>query len=531
MKKIISVILSIIMVMSAFSTLSAIAATDTYHTVDDEWTKNNETNRWEIYDVGDFIAFQTKAEDNKYYSGETVVLMNDIVLNPDWDASSKSKNGVEYPWTPIAEFKGILDGQGHAISGIYIEADNSFFGIIARTNGPATFRNLKLLNSYLNSTVSKNHHGGLVGQTYGTNGKAVFENIYSEFIIGGSAPSANVGGIVGCVSKDAEMTNCVFAGEINAKNNAGGLIGTPASKVTVSDCANFGVVNTTDGGAGGLFGTTNGTPLTVTNCVGFGKVSTTLDTDTNYGAIAHVYSDGLRNSYFTDCYYLDVSCGQGLGAISTETKQRVNVTVTYNDRYSEAKVSTYNYKSGSANGTTHDWVKDKICSITDPTALLEKIGFEDWSLSNGRVMPGKVADMLGNYRGYNTIDAFYQKAVGDTVGIRALGMIDSLEMEEVGFKYIMTYNGKTTEWATVKTSTVYSSIRANVNAVIDPVSASKFNHEYIYTLAFVNLPKTGVTVTVRPYAIMSNGETIFESAMVFTVTDGVVACNGVIAAE
>lgn len=529
MKKIISVILSIIMVMSAFSTLSAIAATDTYHTVDDEWTKNNETNRWEIYDVGDFIAFQANAQVNGYYNGETVVLMNDIVLNPNWDASTKSKEGVEYTWTPISEFKGTLDGQGHAISGIYIEAgDSNVVGIIKKTTAAATFKDLKLLNSYLNSTVSKNHHGGLLGQINADN--AVLENIYSEFIMGGDAPSAHVGGIVGCISKSATMKNCVFAGEISAKNNAGGLIGTPAATVTVTDCANFGVVNTVEGGAGGLFGTTNGT-LTVTNCVSFGEVSTS-DTYTNYGAIAHVRGDSsAKNISFTDCYYLNDSCGQGLGATAADANQKTNVTVTYNEMNSDPTVSTYKYTSSSANGTTHNWVKDKISSITDPTTLLEKIGFEDWSLSNGKVMPGTVADMLGAYKGYNTIDAFYQKAVDDTVGIRVLGMIDSLDMKEVGFKYIMTYNGKTTEWATVKTSTVYSSIRANVNAVNVPVSASDFGHEYIYTLAFAELPQTGVTVTVRPYAIMSNGDTIVESAMVFTVTDGVVACNGVVAAE
>ena len=49
------------------------------------------------------------------FAGATVILTADIDLNPGWEASSDAPVNV---WTPIADFQGTFDGQGHVLRGI-----------------------------------------------------------------------------------------------------------------------------------------------------------------------------------------------------------------------------------------------------------------------------------------------------------------------------------------------------------------------------------------------------------------------------
>ena len=86
----------------------------------------NEEIVYELYDAADLLGFAELGNDGVTFENTTVKLMADIDLNPGWDASTVV-NGKEVTlakapanaWTAIPTFKGILDGNGHTISGIY----------------------------------------------------------------------------------------------------------------------------------------------------------------------------------------------------------------------------------------------------------------------------------------------------------------------------------------------------------------------------------------------------------------------------
>ena len=160
----------------------------------------------EIYTVEEFKILTTLASN---FEGKTVKLMNDMILNSDWTASATAPTDV---WQGIAEFKGVFDGNGKIISGIYGE---NFIGTL---NG-GTVKNLLLLNSAFVSQDDANV--GFIGSVNG--GKVI--DVYSEAMVSFTGSSAaNVGGIAGVVSGASEFENVVFAGAVSANGKTADLI-------------------------------------------------------------------------------------------------------------------------------------------------------------------------------------------------------------------------------------------------------------------------------------------------------------------
>lgn len=160
----------------------------------------------EIYTAEEFKSLATLESD---FAGKTIKLMRDIILNADWTASETAPTDV---WQGIAEFKGVFDGNGKIISGIYGE---SFIGTL---NG-GTVQNLLLLNSAFVSSDDANL--GFVGCVNG--GKVV--DVYSEAkVIYKGTANANVGGIAGKTEGASTFENVVFAGAISANGKTADLI-------------------------------------------------------------------------------------------------------------------------------------------------------------------------------------------------------------------------------------------------------------------------------------------------------------------
>lgn len=160
----------------------------------------------EIYTLEEFKTLATLGSN---FEGKTVKLMNDMILNSDWTASATAPT---YVWQGIAEFKGVLDGNGKIISGIYGE---NFIGTL---NG-GTVKDLLILNSAFVSQDDANV--GFIGSVNG--GKVV--DVYSEAMVSFTgSTAANVGGIAGVVSGASEFENVVYAGVISANGKTADLI-------------------------------------------------------------------------------------------------------------------------------------------------------------------------------------------------------------------------------------------------------------------------------------------------------------------
>ncbi len=140
----------------------------------------------------------------------TVKLMNDIDLGGYYDETAQGWTGEE--WIPIGNkehpFNCIFDGNGHKITGVYINSEEDYQGLFGYNSG--TIKNLSLENSYIYSTGS--YVGGITGCNYD---KATIENCYNEAKVYGKY---FVGGVTGGnnnpYSGEIKIVNCSNLGEI-----------------------------------------------------------------------------------------------------------------------------------------------------------------------------------------------------------------------------------------------------------------------------------------------------------------------------
>lgn len=137
-------------------------------------------------------------------------LTQDIVINEDClkrlaEMSKVSKAGTELTtWQPIGTllnaFNGIFDGQGHTISGLYIDdktQDN--VGLFGVTASDAVIKNLGVTDSYI---AGKENVGAICGSNEG-----VIVNCYTTATIEGEK---SVSGIAGKVEEKAVVENSYY---------------------------------------------------------------------------------------------------------------------------------------------------------------------------------------------------------------------------------------------------------------------------------------------------------------------------------
>ena len=220
-KKVLSAVLAIIMIVSccAFSvSADDTAGIDVWDgTADTKWYYEaiaNENTNFIITTAEQLAGFAALVNDGDDFSGKTVTLKTDVIWNTG-DASHFATTVPSNVWTPIKEFKGTFDGDGHAISGLYFKNTSiSNVGLFAKLNG-ATVENVSVVNSYFAANR-------LVGAIAGlSEGKAsTIKNCYSDAIIfsNTSENKSFAGGILGqgTVSGIA-VENCWFAGSITAQ--------------------------------------------------------------------------------------------------------------------------------------------------------------------------------------------------------------------------------------------------------------------------------------------------------------------------
>ena len=256
-----------------------------------------------------FLQFAADSQTDSF-AGKTVKLTADIDLNPGFTASTSGMtdgaDGTPAQWTPIGNtttrFNGIFDGQGHTISGMYLNASASYQGMFGGTGANAVVKDFKLKNSYF--TTTGNQLGSIVGNALGT-----FDKIYSEAIVKGRGNQ--VGGLIGATSSagSVTLTNCWFSGSATmnaAKSYLGGLIGVVSSSSTgstISNCLNTGTVhhNVSVGTAdvGGFIGWAQSTTVTISNSVNHSNPTYTAGS--GYGLfVGHASNTGLIT--LTNCH-------------------------------------------------------------------------------------------------------------------------------------------------------------------------------------------------------------------------------------
>lgn len=170
-------------------------------------------------------------------------LLNDIVVNTDVLNSDNTLNtkGSFRVWIPIKTYRGHFDGQGHTISGLYINDEKSDqLGFIRETSygseeSPAIIENLGIINSYIHG---HDKIGAFIGSA---NGRTIVQNSYSNSTIIGET---FVGGLIGFQWGNLSLTNVYSSGKIYGYQCIGGLLGgSKGSFTSILNSFSFGSIS------------------------------------------------------------------------------------------------------------------------------------------------------------------------------------------------------------------------------------------------------------------------------------------------
>ena len=202
------------------------------------------------------------------------VLTADITVNEDLLTSINTEedgnvtNGSSFKaWRPMGMadengegyYKGIFDGNGHSISGLYVNRDEaaddvhiwfkSCIGLFGYYSGVT--RNLSVLDSYMRGE-------DCIGGIFGYNDGGTIQNCYSAATVCGDS---YIGGICGRSEGDSIIENCYNTGYVyGTTRSIGGICGDNYS--TIESCYNIGIVNG-EFNVGGIVGVSSGLGNTI----------------------------------------------------------------------------------------------------------------------------------------------------------------------------------------------------------------------------------------------------------------------------
>ena len=217
------------------------------------------------------------------------VLTADIIVNKDLltsintDDDGNVTNGTSFhAWSPMGMadekgkitgyYKGIFDGNGHSISGVYVNRDEAADDVDMRFKGSiglfgyhdGVIRNLGILDSYMRGNY-------YIGSICGYNNCGMIQNCYSTARVGGVL---YIGGISGRIHHGI-VENCYNAGNVCGNREIGGICGDNYS--IIESCYNIGSVSGNED-VGGIAGwgydvEDDSDSCKIVDCYNMGKVT------------------------------------------------------------------------------------------------------------------------------------------------------------------------------------------------------------------------------------------------------------------
>ena len=197
--------------------------------------EKDESNRYQISNLYEFYWFVDTI--NSGNGSIDAVLTNDITVNNavlKGDGTLAKDVSTFTSWTPIGSndcpYNGTFDGQGHTISGLYLDDTSAdYVGLFGKVNS-GSISNVGIVDSYLKGDE---YVGGVCGYIMVSGG---ITNCYTTSVVSGSL---NVGGL--CGSNEGKITNCYFNNSVSGINDAVGYTssGATCSKVSGKSTAQF----------------------------------------------------------------------------------------------------------------------------------------------------------------------------------------------------------------------------------------------------------------------------------------------------
>ena len=305
MKKVLSVLLVLIMSLSVFAgcnggskeedtTFDAQSAGEEYKYVyrDLPETKNItpasdfacgsglQNDPYKIENAEQLALMQKKISEDSKFKSASYILTADISLNDTSDFDNWRNSAPEYSWIPIGldsgAFTGVLDGDGHTVSGLYINANcgsegkysANCYGLFDSVGG--SIKNVNIDNSYIEISGNSCSVGSVAGKLTDS---GVIENCSSSAVLysydnecGGIVGSSQGGIAIGSENSDAKyssVSNCMFGGTLTQIRDGsfsflGGIVGSCGGNI--NNCINSSTIKFTGSNidsAGGIAGKMN----------------------------------------------------------------------------------------------------------------------------------------------------------------------------------------------------------------------------------------------------------------------------------
>ncbi|MDE7443964.1 MAG: hypothetical protein K2M65_07360, partial [Muribaculaceae bacterium] len=139
--------------------------------------------------------------------------------------------GVEF--TPIGEFDGCFDGQGHIIKGISYTTTASYQGVFTTIGTKGSVKNLTLKGTI---TSDNTYTGGFTGTLKGS-----IDNCVNQIDI--NSTKTNTAGFAAKAISGSSLSKCVNQAEITSSmGNLAGIVSDSESGVSYTECGNTGVI-------------------------------------------------------------------------------------------------------------------------------------------------------------------------------------------------------------------------------------------------------------------------------------------------
>lgn len=286
---------------------------------------------------------------------DSAKLLADITINED--VSGSDATSQKYKWTPIgtdsSKYTGTFDGNGHTISGLYINSTAANTGMFGRIGSSAVVKNLTLADSVIRST--KNYTGAITGYI---DDAASVTNCHTKNSVQVSA-AVYTGGITGYQDDTSTLTRCSNAAEVTGANNVGGISGYNWSKSSASltDSYNRGSVNGSNL-VGGICAQIyiGGTVSDVYN-LGTVQATGTAGTPTA-GGITGVFRWGTIKSAYNAGIVKATAKGGVAGRLEASSSSRTVQNVFYSDEYEAVgNLNGCTIQNGTATAKTSDGLK------------------------------------------------------------------------------------------------------------------------------------------------------------------------------
>ena len=238
------------------------------------------------------LSFVVGSNDGNY-AGKYYKLGADIKLNKgdiiDDKGALVGDSTKLHKWTPIGNssvaFTGYFDGDGHTVSGMFINTTSSNNGLFGNSSG--TVQNVTLDNSWV---YGGKYTAGVVGYNTGT-----LKNITNKASV--TSESGPVGGVIGASNDTYGNVNLVDEvynlGVIKGKTDVGGVIGF-IDRIKLTHAENNGLVEG-EKYTGGIWGGAQSTTVEASYLVNYGSIVGQTYTGGVAGYCGH-YGVGSKNA-------------------------------------------------------------------------------------------------------------------------------------------------------------------------------------------------------------------------------------------